>query len=205
MTDLITLLSLLVAVFAMCVYFRMARVSDKNIAAANKHLDFLNRWRKRYSRRVRKFVEEMNAKDKQIENIKAILRKELEDGRERDVVLNHFRNKYHAQQDSMAMVAEFFYLHFKPETTRKDDKRFHELKESILITLVAQGYEDLRPLLPKKLRNMKSAEESLLASQPIAKMAHSLAQCVPGMGVGGAQVMSISEGVGQCPPDRVVR
>jgi hypothetical protein len=181
MTDLITLLSLLVAVFAMCSYFRMARVSDKNIGAAHKHLDFLSKWRKRYSRRVHKFVEEMNAKDKQIENIKAILRKELEDGRERDVVLNHFRNKYHAQQDSMAAVAEFFYLHFKPETNRKDDKRFHELKEAILVTLVAQGYEDLRPFLPKRLRNMKSAEEN-------AKSIHQLAG-----------------GVDQCPPDRVVR
>jgi hypothetical protein len=186
MTDLITLLSLLVAVFAMCAYFRMARVSDKNLGAAQKHLDFLSRWRKRYSRRVHKFVEEMNAKDKQIENIKAILRKELEDGRERDVVMNHFRNKYHAQQDSMAMVAEYFYLNKKGDCTKKDYKRIDELGTTILVDLVNQGYEDLRHYLPKKMRGMKSAEESLLMSKPIVQM-------------------QVVQGAGQCPPDRVVR
>jgi hypothetical protein len=184
MTDLITLLSLMVAAFALYAYFRMARMSDKHIAAANKQLDFLKKWRKRYSRRCHTLVDTLVVRDNQIEKLNQRLRKELEDAREREVVLNHFRNKYHAQQDSMAAVAEFFYLHFKPETNRKDDKRFHELKEAILVTLVAQGYEDLRPLLPKKLRNMKSAEEN-------AKNAASLYQ--------------LAQGAGQCQPDRVVR
>jgi hypothetical protein len=198
MTQLITLLSLLVAVFAMCAYFRMARVSDKNIAQANKQLDFLNRWRKRYSRRVHKFVDEMNAKDKQIENIKAILRKELEDGRERDVVMNHFRNKYHAQQDAMATMAEYFYLNKKGDCTKKDYKRIDELGTTILVDLVNQGYEDLRPLLPKKLRNMKSLRdcENITNAKPIV--------LYPGREI---EFPAPNEpgGTAACPPDHVVR